>query len=56
MTYALGYFSVMLASALLLRTPHATFVPEGAPVPAGGGGAARAMAPVQDVSMAEAIR
>ena len=53
---AAGYFSVMLASALFLRAPHSSFVPDGMAPTDGKQGGPPAAAPVKDVSMAEAIR
>ena len=55
-----GYFAVILASSLALRTPHASFVPDGmaAPLAAGAPRPAGSAAPatIADVSMSEAIR
>ena len=54
---AAGYFAVMLASALVLRVPHSSFIPPNATMDAAGGVPSEVnVVPVRDVSMAEAIR
>lgn len=53
---AAGYFSIMLASALVMRAPHASFVPEGMAPAGGAAGGAPLPAPVKDITMPEAIR
>lgn len=53
---AAGYFSIMLVSALALRTPHPTFSPEGMATSTNDKTSKPAIVPIEDVSMAEAVR